>query len=490
MLPLEENRKLVDDLDLLAGALEALELESSHRAVAGLAGVRDRLARSIRSYLIPRVSGDELPLTVVFAGPTGSGKSTLVNSLSGVDISETGPLRPTTKEPLVLSSAWHAPAFQRISGVACEVVEGGAPILAEVAFVDTPDIDSTSAENRVIAEILIDNADIVVFVTSVLRYSDLVPWEVLRRAVSRGAPVLHVLNRITPSSAAAIAHFRARLRREGLEPDIVRIAEHHVAPELHHVPSIALRQLQRRVVGLVDDVGTTRREILDRVMSSIAMEVMALAEGLDARIEGIGGAEQSIRSSFRGAVEQLELKSMFGGRPIDDVPDSRMRRLGWLWRNRMGRDRWEAGRSGPERRLAALVEADIRRLATGEGLGVPMEVAVEARKKATQAMAGWLEELLEVAGSNRVVGTFFAARVLADASVRRERTPAFDHLYADPRILADARRSLDDRLEPIYESTVERLFERSDWLSFDRRDSNRLRARASSLVMRSHLADA
>ena len=42
------------------------------------------------------------------------------------------------------------------------------------------------------AETMIDNADIVVYVSSALRYADLVPWEVLRRAHSRGVPVIQV----------------------------------------------------------------------------------------------------------------------------------------------------------------------------------------------------------------------------------------------------------------------------------------------------------
>ncbi len=490
MLPLEENRRLVDDLGLVAVALEALELESGNQVIPGLAAVRDRLTRSISSYLIPRVSGDEVPLTVVFAGPTGSGKSTLVNTLAGMDISETGPLRPTTRGPLVMSSSQHASAFEQISGVVCEVVVGGAPILSDVALVDTPDIDSTSAQNRATAEILIDNADIVVFVTSVLRYSDLVPWEVLRRAVSRGAPVIHVLNRITPSSAAAVTDFGARLRNQGLESDIIRVAEHHVAANIHHVPSIAVRELQRRIVGLVADIDTTRQGILERVMNSTAREVMTLADGLETAVEGFGEHEQKTRTSFRRAVGHLELASLFDGLPTTDLPDSPMRRPGWRWRNRVGRDRWEMVRSRGARRLAALVEADLRRLAAGDKRSLEAEVVAEARTMTGRAAAIWLEELFDVAASNRIVGRRLGALVLADASVRGQRTPAFDHLFDDPSLLSRARASLEGHIEPIYDSTARSIFESVNGLPFDKRDAKRLRMAASSLIVRSHFADA
>ena len=38
-----------------------------------------------------------------------------------------GPLRPTTKDPLVLSSEARADDYRRIGGVVCDVVTGRAP---------------------------------------------------------------------------------------------------------------------------------------------------------------------------------------------------------------------------------------------------------------------------------------------------------------------------------------------------------------------------
>ena len=146
---------------------------------------RDRLVRAIRSYLMPRIESPAAPLLVVFAGSTGAGKSTLLNSLTGIDVSETGALRPTTREPVVLSA--DPDRYQMVGGVECVTVGGAAPILESLAFADTPDIDSTAARHREVAEIMIDHADIVVFVSSASRYGDLVPWEVIRRARSRGA---------------------------------------------------------------------------------------------------------------------------------------------------------------------------------------------------------------------------------------------------------------------------------------------------------------
>jgi energy-coupling factor transporter ATP-binding protein EcfA2 len=213
---------LISELEKLARSVENLVFGGDPTGVAH-ARERDRVVRTLRSYVIPRLTAPSTPLLVVFAGPTGAGKSTLVNSVSGLEIAETGPLRPTTKVPVVLAA--DGSGYERVGGVDCLVVEGGAPILASVTLVDTPDLDSTSTGHRAAAEIMIDNADVVVFVSSALRYADLVPWEVLRRARSRGAPLIHVLNRVTSGATGALSDYQSRLTQEGAEGDVLVVHE-------------------------------------------------------------------------------------------------------------------------------------------------------------------------------------------------------------------------------------------------------------------------
>jgi energy-coupling factor transporter ATP-binding protein EcfA2 len=265
------------------------ELEELARAVEGLvfgneppgliyARERDRIVGTIRSYLLPRMLNPSTPLLVVFAGPTGAGKSTLLNSLSGVEISETGPLRPTTRQPVVLAA--DVSGYERIGGVECLLAEGRAPILGSMTLVDTPDLDSTSVAHRVAAEIMIDNADVVVFVSSALRYADLVPWEVLRRARSRGAPVIHVLNRVTSGTRAAVADFRNRLEDEGAEGDILVVHEHHLTGS-SPVPSVAVRSLRRRLMAQAASSQAEKAEIVRSVLWATlgqARDLIAAAE--------------------------------------------------------------------------------------------------------------------------------------------------------------------------------------------------------------------
>ena len=265
------------------------ELEELARAVEGLvfgddppglihARERDRIVTTVRSYLLPRMLNPSTPLLVVFAGPTGAGKSTLLNSLSGIEISETGPLRPTTTQPVIL--AGDVSGYERVAGVECVVVEGKAPILGSMTLVDTPDLDSTALAHRVAAEVMIDNADVVVFVSSALRYADLVPWEVLRRARSRGAPVIHVLNRVSSSTRGALADYRDRLGREGADGDILVVHEHHLSGS-SSVPSVVVRSLRRRLMAQVENSHSERAEIVRSVLWAIlgqARDLIAAAE--------------------------------------------------------------------------------------------------------------------------------------------------------------------------------------------------------------------
>ena len=60
-----------------------------------------RLAAMLRGNLIPRLADPDRPLVVAIFGPTGSGKSTIVNTLAGRTISASGAVRPTTREAVV-----------------------------------------------------------------------------------------------------------------------------------------------------------------------------------------------------------------------------------------------------------------------------------------------------------------------------------------------------------------------------------------------------
>lgn len=264
----QDAEDLIRELERLASSLEGLSLPG----VPGddrLRRRRDWVVATIRDYLIPRASDPSSPMLVVFAGPTGAGKSTLLNSVVGAEHSPTGPLRPTTDRPLVVTTEAKADRYRRIGGAECTVVTGRAPILRELALVDTPDIDSTVTEHRAVAEAMIDHADIVVFVTSAIRYGDRVPWEVLRRAHSRSVPVIHVLNRLARSSSGALADYSGRLVAEGLGGHVVPVHEHHMRPGARSLPVVVIQELRDRLVELVEARRSGAADVFKRVLDSV-----------------------------------------------------------------------------------------------------------------------------------------------------------------------------------------------------------------------------
>ncbi|MBA2254363.1 MAG: 50S ribosome-binding GTPase, partial [Chloroflexi bacterium] len=204
----------VTELSRLA-ALRLAQVEA-----AGPAAERARqLADHVRSYLLPRARSLDAPLLAVLLGPTGAGKSTLMNTLAGRAVSRTGVLRPTTREAVLVATEVDArallddgPLSTLVSRIET-VTEGGR---GGVAIVDAPDIDSIERDNRALADALVEAADLCVFVTTATRYADQVPWDVLARVRQRRLPLVVVVNRLPPdpTDASAVVSDMERLLSE------------------------------------------------------------------------------------------------------------------------------------------------------------------------------------------------------------------------------------------------------------------------------------
>src|SRR5690606_19014460 len=129
--------------------------------------LRNKALNQISDYLIPRVSNLGAPLLVVVGGSTGSGKSTLVNSLLGEQVSLSGAVRPTTRTPVLAFNPVDQPFFEsgRILPELKRIIGGGfnnesgaqsnqallmtprEQVPRGLAILDAPDIDSVSDEN-------------------------------------------------------------------------------------------------------------------------------------------------------------------------------------------------------------------------------------------------------------------------------------------------------------------------------------------------------
>ena len=223
-----------------------------------------RLRDHVEGFVRPRAADIEAPLLVLLLGPTGAGKSSLLNALAGAEVSRTGALRPTTRDAILYADEDDARRFLadgRLRLVPRErVVPVAAPHgVAGVGIVDAPDVDSVERDNRLLADVLLEAADLCVFVTTATRYADLVPWEVLRRVRERALPFVIVLNRL-PANARdrdiVLTDARRLLSEAGAglaggELDFVAVDEGAIDPGVHGLSREAIRSLRDRIDRLV-----------------------------------------------------------------------------------------------------------------------------------------------------------------------------------------------------------------------------------------------
>lgn len=449
---------IADALDVLAGELEALSFGPDW---GDLAAERDGLVGIIRSYLIPRAAHPGRPMVVVLVGPTGSGKSTMLNSLSGLDISTTGALRPTTTAPVVLAKSGTEERYRTIGGVGCEVRPGRARVLDSLVLVDAPDLDSTSTGHRAMAETLIDNADIVVFVTSALRYADDVPWQVLRRAVSRGAPVIHVLNRVSSASSGAIVDFRSRLSAAGLDDDLVTVSEHHLADEAQRVPSLAVRSLRNRLDELIANQEELTAEVFTRVLSSTLGRATDLTHTISDFTLEVDDLEATLSVNLAARVAALDLTGV--ARDLyEKAPVRSSRRAVRTWRNKVERSDPEAIAKATNDlidRIHSVVHSDVRRWLAEErallrGWNVSArDVVAGVSPEAQSQLGGWVAFVARVATDHDDTAVWLHQAVLLEAAAAEETERAAGlALGADADVLVErARRELLGRLGLIYE---------------------------------------
>ncbi len=284
----------------------ARPLEGLREAIAGTrfalvgtgtveaAGARDALVKQIDDYLLPRLRSLDAPLLAVVGGSTGAGKSTLVNSLVGADVSVAGVLRPTTRSPVLVCNPadrrWFEddrvlPGLARTSGAegghgSVHLVESDG-LEAGLALVDAPDIDSVVAANRELAAQLLAAADLWIFVTTAARYADAVPWELLATASERSAEVAVVLDRTPPEAVEEVsADLRRMLADHGLGGAIVRSIEESVL-EAGRLPDDQVASLRDWLTALAGDAGARGevvRATLDGALSSMERKVAELAD--------------------------------------------------------------------------------------------------------------------------------------------------------------------------------------------------------------------
>lgn len=237
----------------------AVETASARALIASM-------TRQLDDYILPRSASMDSPLTIVVGGSTGAGKSTLVNTLLGEPLTQSGAIRPTTRHPVLLYRAEDEaalapdrflPTLPRTRVQKGEGLPGADPLVPQalvpvptaalprgIALIDAPDIDSVSKENRTLAKELLSAADLWLFVTTANRYADAVPWELLHAAAARSIAIAVVLNRVPEGDEEAIeTDLRRMLREAGIEAVLIHTVTEQPRDERGLINPISLAPL-------------------------------------------------------------------------------------------------------------------------------------------------------------------------------------------------------------------------------------------------------
>jgi energy-coupling factor transporter ATP-binding protein EcfA2 len=426
-----------------------LLLEASGAAEAR--AERKKLLTQIDDYLLPRIRQSAAPVLVALVGSTGAGKSTLVNSIVGAKISQTGVRRPTTNSPVLACHPdeidWFAenvflPTLPRVrqQGLAMPgrdgllVLAGSEGIPKGVALLDTPDIDSVIAAHHEFAHQFLDASDLWLFMTTGSRYADAPVWELLRYAKERDAALGIVLSRVPRRSRAElIKHFTAMLDRNGLgEVDRFVIPETVITegmlpaatygPIRDWLTDTAVRE-DRRVAVLTQ----TMSGVLDTFRTRVPELASHLATQLAVRVQ----LRQSIEGCYARAVTEIDEAarngSLLRGETLTRWQD--FAGSGDLLRNLQSRRRGSA--THPRKRQ---ISARARALRAAVSCGLESLIASVGDRAAEEAVARWRDHPAGAALLEQMPA-LMRLRAIRQRPLPRESRSPFDDddsPFADP----------------------------------------------------------
>lgn len=283
----------------------------------------DGVIAQIDDYLLPRLARMDAPLLAVVGGSTGTGKSTLVNSLVRAPVSSAGVLRPTTRAPVLVchpdDNPWfrHGRLLPRLTRSAGPSEDPytlrlvTAPGLTPgLALLDAPDIDSVVSANRGLAAQLLSAADLWLFVTSAARYADAMPWNLLRMAAFRGTVVALVLDRVPPESASeVVAHLTELLVANQLGTVPVFVLPETIVDCQGLLASDVVAPIGQWLAGLAGDpqaravvVGQT----VDGALATIEPIVAVLAEAAEDQATAATALADRTAAAYQTARRRVE----------------------------------------------------------------------------------------------------------------------------------------------------------------------------------------
>ena len=371
-----EGNEVSARLDALAAAVEAARGRIDDKVLAPGAELSERAAERLR------LSGEHT--IVALAGATGSGKSSLFNALTDLDLAGVGVRRPTTS--WALACAWGPegaqgllewmgiPARHQVSRLSMLDRSAEDQKLDGLVLLDLPDHDSTEVDHHLEMDRLVKYADVLVWVLDPQKYADAALHDrYIRPMASFRDVTVVVLNQIDripfEQRGNALADVKRILDDEGLQGVTV-------------IGASATRG---------DGVDELKRELAQRIRAKASAKGRLGSDiaGAASRLADVGGTSQvpGIGPVDREALDLALLDCVGVPQLVEAIEASTRRRAtrltGWPV------TRWLVRRTDPLQELGIDPERSISRLV--RAAEVPGEANVQ-RAQAETAVRDFAEK--------------------------------------------------------------------------------------------------
>ncbi len=355
---------------------------------------------------------------VAIAGATGSGKSTLINALAGVPISESGLRRPTTAAPI--ACAWSEGAAGLLDRLAIpgrlrrRPLAGGAgdEALQGLVLVDLPDHDSALTAHRDQVDRILGLVDAVIWVVDPEKYADAALHERYLRPLAGHAEVTFVvLNQVDRLPGDAAHQVLDDLRRL-LDEDGVALGEHGepgaTVLALSALTGEGVTELREMLGAFVQARTAAERRLSADVDAAAArLQPVYVGEGrpgLGERSQEDFGARLAVAVGATAAGEAAEREWRRNASRACGTPWLRL----WRWYERLrtpaaarGGEPGEAEPPEEEPTARQRVEQAVRVVAEEAAHGLPAPWAQAVREAAVRGARDLPEALDELAARER-----------------------------------------------------------------------------------------
>lgn len=283
------------------------------------AALQVEVVRAFDGKVVPELATQlQMPLLVALLGGTNTGKSTVFNALAGVLLSDTRVTAGATKHPLIyVHERWRDELLGGavFPGLECVELVDPAELVApneaqrlfvhfheraeleQLAYLDSPDLDSLEPHNREKALLVQAHADVCLYVTTPHKYKDRVLVSDVLESVKQRKQVVVLFNQV---EEALVYRTVADDMQRQAGKDVAMVGFLPIVGDKE--PAVVLAERAREQLDAVIDLAE-RKVLKTRVVRHALDSVVARVRAWVARYRAEAGHKAAI---FAEVQRQLE----------------------------------------------------------------------------------------------------------------------------------------------------------------------------------------